>query len=241
VPGGGDANSTLALGEGYVATFSTPTTVTFTGVPGAQIDYAEWPPYALRGFDPATTARQVTATVDGNDVVLVWPQLPEIPVGSGTYQVYASRTPAGLRGDPGVDYNLLATVPATGAPTLAFRHAGALAATPAWYYFVVPVLPVLRRGASTYSVGVVAMGLSGGYSAIGLPLQPYANGTYLVPRVASLLDVGLPGVQWFDLARQDWVAHAAWMPAGTYDTEFAMIMAVQVDATSPTRIVFVGV
>ena len=85
------------------------------------------------------------------------------------------------------------------------------------------------------------MGLSGGYSAIGLPLQPYANGTYLVPRVASLLDVGLPGVQWFDLARQDWVAHAAWMPAGTYDTEFAMIMAVQVDATSPTRIVFVGV
>ena len=240
VPGDGDSNRTLAPGEGYLVAFPAAIPFTFTGVPGAQIDYAEWPPYALKGFDPATTAREVTATAVGDDVVLTWAQLPEIPVGNGTYEVYASRTPAGLRGYPGVDYTLLATVLATGAPTLAFTHVGALATSPAWYYFVVPVLPVYRRGASSYSVGVVAVPLDSGYSAIGLPLRPYANGTYLTARVSSLLGVGVTGVQWFDLVRQDWVAHAAWMPSGIHDTDFVMIMAVQVDATSPTRIVFVG-
>ena len=241
VPGDGDPNRAMRLGEGYVVVFPATTTFTFTGLPAAMIDYARWPPYALAGFDPTSSARAVTATVSGDDVALTWTQLPEIPQGNGTYQVYASTTPAGLRGYPGVDYELLATIPATPAATLSYRHVGALRASPSWFYLVVPVRAVYWRGASTYSVGVVAAALDPGYSAVGLPLQPFANGTYFAPNVSSLSGPGILGTQWFDSARGDWVARAAWMPQGTYDAPFTLIMAVQIDATSPTRIVFVGV
>ena len=241
VPGDGDTDRTLRLGEGYVADVPTPTWVTFVGLPGAMIDYADWPPYPLRGFDPATTAREVTATVAGDDVVLEWTQLPDVPLGNGTYRVHASRTPAGFHGYLGVDYDLLATVDATAAGTLSYTHVGALRASPAWYYRVVPVRATYWRGASTYSVGVAAESVSAGYSAIGLPLQPYANGTYLARTVSYLSGPGVAGLLWFDASRGDWVAHAAWMPPGTYDAPFTMIMAVQVDVAATTRFVFVGV
>jgi hypothetical protein len=90
-------------------------------------------------------------------------------------------------------------------------------------------------------VGVSAITVGPGYAAIGLPLRPYANGTYLTLRVSSLLGPNLTGIQWFDPARGDWVAHAAWMPPGTYDAPFTMVMAVQVDAAVPTRLAFTGV
>jgi hypothetical protein len=242
VPGDGGMDRTLRTGEGYLASFSTRTLVTFTGLPGAMIDYAKWPPYALEGFDPTTTAREVTATTAGNSVVLEWTQIPEIPTGNGTYQVYASRTPSGLRGYLGVDHDLLATVAATPAPRRSFTHAGALGVAAEWYYLVVPVRGVYWRGASTYSIGVVATVLPYRYSAIGLPLQPYANGTYLAPEISSLLATpGILGMQWFDVARQDWIAHPGWMPPGTYDAAFSMIMAVQIDVATPTRVLFTGV
>jgi hypothetical protein len=59
--------------------------------------------------------------------------------------------------------------------------------------------------------------------------------------VSDLLVGGISGGHWFDLSRQDWVAHAAWMTAGTYDTPFVPNMAVQVDVATPTRLTFVGV
>ena len=195
----------------------------------------------MTGFDPATTARGLAATVIGDDVVLTWPSLAEIPPGNGSYQVLASRTPGGLRGYPGMDYELLGTVPATAASTVVYTHVDALGSGSAWYYLVVPVRAVYLRGASTYSVGVIATALGLGYSAIGLPLQPFENGMYVALNVSSLSALGLQNLQWFDLARQDWVAHASWMAAGTYDAPFTMIMAVQVDAAAPIRLAFSGV
>ena len=239
VPGDGDPSRPVRVGEGYIA--AAPSQVTFTGLPGTMIDYAGWPPYALQGFDPATTAREIAVRAVGDDVVLEWTQLPEIPPPNGAYEVRASRTPAGLRGNPGIDYRVLATVPATAAPRRSYMHSGALAASPEWYYMVIPARDQYWRGSSTYSVGVVAADLSPGHAAVALPLRLYENGTYLARSVSSLVNGGVNGVLWFDPSREDWVAHAAWMPPGTYDTLFVMIMAVQIDATSPTRIVFVGV
>jgi hypothetical protein len=120
-------------------------------------------------------------------------------------------------------------------------HSGALANGTQWYYLVVPVRDANWRGSSTYSVGVVAVGLKSGYASVGLPLQPYANGTYLVSSASSLLGPDIRGVVWFDSLRQDWVAHASWMPPGMYDTTLEMVMAVQVSASAPARIVFSGV
>ena len=241
VPGDGDPNRPLILGEGYFGDFSGPTSMTFAGLPGAMIDYAAWPPYPIAGFDPASTARQIAAAVVGDDVVVTWVQIAEVPPGNGTYEVCASRTPAGLRGYPGAGCPLLATVPATTGATLSYTHVSALAASSSWYYQVVPFRAAYLKGASTYSVGVVATTLAPGYSAIGLPLQPFENGTYVARNVSSLSGPGSAGVVWFDPARGDWVAHASWMAAGTYDAPFTMVMAVQVDVAAPTRIVFVGV
>ena len=239
VPGDGDPDRPARVGEGYAVEM--PSRVTFTGLPGATIDYASWPPYPLAGFDPATTARSITASIRGDDVLLTWAEIPGFGSPGAAYEVYFADAPWKLHGRPWTDYRLLATIPATGAGSASTVHAGALAAGPQWFYRAVPVQDGLSRGASTYSAGVFATSVGPGYSAIGLPLRPVADGAYYVPPVSSLLGQNVSGVLWFDLARQDWVAHAAWMSPGTYDAPFTMTMGVQVDVAVPTRITFVGV
>lgn len=241
VPGDGDPDRPLATGEGYVVWHMAAAVFTFTGLPGTVIDHAGWPPYPERGFDPLGTAQGISAQVQGDDVSVAWPQLPDFGPPSGSYLLYASRSRAGLRGFPGLDYTLLATVAATAAPRASYAHSGALMQSPEWYYFVVPIRDVYWRGSSTYSIGVTSTSLPAGYSAIGLPLRPFANGTYSAVQISDLLGTDIRGVEWFDLSRQDWVAHAAWMPAGTYDPPFTMIMAVQVDSEKQARVVFIGV
>jgi parallel beta-helix repeat protein len=241
VPGSGDPGRTLRLGEGYVTTLSTPTMFTFTGLPGAMIDYAEWPPYALAGFDPATTARSIAATVQGDDVLVEWSRIPGFGLPSETYEVYYATMPWKLRGSPWTDYRLLTTVSAQGSGTASVVHTHALLAGSRWSYFVVPVRDGHWRGSSTYSVSVNSIAWGPGYAAVGLPLRPYSNGTYLSPLASSLAVANISGVQWYDTVRVDWTAHAAWMPPGTYDVPLEMVMAVQVCALNPTRIVFTGV
>ena len=241
VPGAGDPGRALRVGEGYVGTFAAPATFTFTGLPGTMIDYAGWPPYALSGFDPDTTARTIYATVSGDDVVVTWGEIPGFALPNETYEVYVASTPSGLRGDPWTDFKLLATIPAKGMGTASVVHAGALLSGTQWFYFVVPVQDSYWRGPSTYSVGVSAISLEPGYGALGLPLRPYASETYVTPDVSSLVVPNITGVLWYDIARGDWVAHAAWMPPGMYDTGLAMVMAIQVSASTPTRVVFTGV
>lgn len=241
VPGSGDADRTLRLGEGYVATFFSSTMFTFTGLPGAMIDYAEWPPYALAGFDPATTAKTITATVQKDDVIIEWNRIPGFGSPNEVYEVYYASESWKLRGSPWTDYRLLATVSARGSGTASAVHDGALLAGPRWSYFVVPVRDGYWRGSSTYSVSINSVALMPGCAAIGLPLQPYSNGTSLSILVSSLAVANVSGVQWYDPVRGDWIAHAAWMPPGMYDVPLEMIMAVQVSASNPTRIVFAGV
>lgn len=241
VPGAGDSTRTLTVGEGYVGTFAVAATFTFTGLPGAMIDYAGWPPYALSGFDPDTTARTIAATAYGDDVVVTWGEIPGFALPNETYEVYAASTPSGLRGDPWNDFKLLATVPARGTGTASVVHAGALLSGNQWFYFIVPVQDSYRRGPSTYSIGVSAISLGPGYGTLGLPFRPYVAGTYVMPDISSLLAPNVTGVLWYDNARGDWVAHGTWMPVGMYDVGLTMVMAIQVSASTPTRVVFTGV
>jgi hypothetical protein len=184
-------------------------------------------------------ARLLSGSLVGDSISLRWPA----PAGFGLgdrYEVRAARSPTGVLGDPGVDYAAF-TVAASGSSQDSFFHNAALSGGGPRYYLVVPLKYGAWRGSSTYSVGVWTETLPSGYQAIGLPLVPWKAGLPIAMNVSDLITSGIVGIEWFSSSRQDWVAHAAWMPAGTYDANFEMIMAVQVDASAPTRIVFVGV
>jgi parallel beta-helix repeat protein len=216
--------SSLELGRGYLAVSSGTGRFTFTGLPAAMIEQCGYPPCPYAGFDPVGGARLLSGSLVGDSISLRWPA----PAGFGLgdrYEVRAARSPTGVLGDPGVDYAAF-TVAASGSSQDSF---------------VVPLKYGAWRGSSTYSVGVWTETLPSGYQAIGLPLVPWKAGLPIAMNVSDLITSGIVGIEWFSSSRQDWVAHAAWMPAGTYDANFEMIMAVQVDASAPTRIVFVGV
>jgi len=235
----GPPSSSLELGRGYLAVSSGTGRFTFTGLPGAMIGQCGYPPCPYAGFDPMGGARLLSASVIGDDISLRWPAPPGFALGD-RYEVRAARAPAGVLGDPGVDYTAF-TVAASGFPQDAYFHNGALSTGGPWYYLVVPLKYGAWRGSSTYSLGVWTETLVPGYQAIGLPLVPWKAGLPIRLNASDLISSEIMGVQWFHSSRQDWVAHAGWMAAGTYDTSFTMIMAVQVDAVAPIRLVFSGV
>jgi parallel beta-helix repeat protein len=236
VPGDGDPDRAMALGEGYSVSFSAPTNFTFTGLPASMIDYGEWPPYPLGGFDPATTARGITATTIGNDVVIEWSEIPGFEPPNGTYQVYYSMTPEGLRGYPGVDYFLLATVPATGLTRATAVHTDALATGAQWYYLVVPMWDMNWRGSSTYSIGVTTVVYEGGSDTFALPLRPMDDHT-LDWYCDAIPDVVGMAYMIFEL----WKYHAKEMPQGVYDVDVLQGEGYQISIDGPSsKFTFVG-
>ncbi len=236
VPGDGNPDRTMILGEGYSVSFSASTNFTFTGLPASMIDYGEWPPYPLGGFDPATTARDITATTIGNDVVIEWSEIPGFEPPNGTYQIYCSKTPGGLRGYPGVDYFLLDTVPATGLPSASAVHTNALLSSAQWYYLVVPVRDVNWRGSSTYSIGVITVVYEEGSDTFALPLMPIYDHTLdwycdAIPDVAGMAY----------MIHELWKYHAKEMPQGVYDVDVLQGEGYQISTVGPSsKFTFVG-
>lgn len=242
VPGQGDRDRQLKMGEGYLVNLSGPVSYTFVGLPASMISYEDSPPLWYAGFGQ-DHAREIWATPFGDDVLISWVQPPGMMSIRDSYKVYCSPTRDGFFGVEGHDYFLLngAPVPAPFQPIANAYHAGALATSRQWYYMVVPRMNSSREGSSSYSIGVFEVDLGVGYSAIGMPLSPYVNGTFMRYNVSALSSPEILGVQWLDPLRNDWVAHAGWMPAGMYDTDFTMVMAVQVSTSAPTGIAFTGV
>ena len=239
VPRGRDAAAPLELGRGYAVSSPGTRRVTFAGLPASMIAHCGFPPCPGAGFDSTGDARDLSASVTGNDVVLRWPGLTGFFLGD-RYEVHTARTPAGVLGDAGVDYTSFSITP-TGLGPQSFSHSGAAASAGAWYYLVVPLEHGGWRGSSSYSFGVWIGAMTPEYDALGLPLLPWSRGMMTQLGVSDLLVGGVSGVQWFDLVRQDWVAHAAWMPPGTYDAPLSMVMAIQVQASVATRMALVGV
>jgi hypothetical protein len=242
VPGAGDPGHRLVLGEGYGVRMADPTSYTFVGLPASMISYEESPPLWYTGFGQADATR-IWATPFDTDVRISWIQPPGMMPMRDSYRVYYSSKRDGFFGFEGLDYLLLGGAPivAPWGPVANAFHSGALSSGHEWYYMVVPFVNNSLQGSGSYSVGVFSTGLGPGYSAIGLPLRPYANGTFLGLNVSFISSANILGVQWLDFARNDWVARQAWMPPGMDDTELEMVMAVQVDASVLTSVVFTGV
>jgi hypothetical protein len=242
VPVPGDPNHRLELGEGYMVRMAISKTHTFVGLPASMISYEESPPLWYAGFGQ-DDARRIWATAFDSDVRVSWIQPPGMMSMRDSYRVYYSPTRDGFFGIEGLDYLLLngAPVIAPWGPIVNVFHAGALSSGREWYYMVIPFVNNSLQGSSSYSIGVFKTDLLTGYSAIGLPLRPFANGTYMDLDVSHILSPGILGVQWFNRTLNDWTAHAAWMPTGMYDTVLVMVMAVQVSADIPARAVFTGV
>lgn len=238
-PVDGEPTTPLEIGRGYAASSQGTRRFTFTGIPASMIAHCGFPPCPGTGFDATGEARNLSASVVGNNVIVRWPGIAGFFL-ADRYEIRAARSPAGVLGDPGVDYTSFVVTPSM-AGQQSFSHSGAAAVPGIWYYLIVPLQHGAWRGSSSYSIGVWIRATSSGYEAIGLPLLPWNGGVSIPMDASDLVVTGVSGIQWFDLTRQDWVAHASWMPPGTYDTPLSMVMAVQIHASVATRIAFVGV
>jgi len=241
VPGPGDPNRPLAVGEGYVARLPAPIPYTFVGLPGSMIKYKDSPPLPYKGFGLDGARLIWASSLSGFDVKLSWVQPSGITPMQDIYRIYYSTKPDGFFGLEGHDYFLRSNFSAPSTPVAEITYLSDLAIENELYYMVVPYINSSLEGSGSYSIGIFGADLASGYSAISLPLRPYENGTYLALDVSTLSNANILGVQWLDANRQDWVGHQAWMPPGMYDTPFVMVMTVQVDTSAPTRIVFTGV
>jgi len=220
VPGAPDVR--LEVGRTYVAS-SPGRLAVFTGLPGTMIRHDE---HAFPGFDPAGSARSLTATVVGADVLVSFERIP----GAASYQVWVSPTRTGFF-DGGA--TLLSTVTAPVSDPVLVTHADALNASSEVYYQVVPLNAGLVAGSSTYSVGVWSR-LYATHDTLALALRPESAVT-----VSWLADTvpGALGVLWLT-ADGTWVPHLAGMPAGVYDAEVPLASGVQVavSATVPASV-----
>jgi len=225
VPGGGDPDTVLSLGNAYLVDRPTAGTFVFTGLPGSMIRFDEMP---FAGFDPAADARSLAAAVSGDDVTLAWSAPGGIGSGDG-YQVWSSPSRTGFfDGD--------AALAGTAAfPATTFTDGGILGSTAEIYYWVVPVNAALGPGTPTYSVGVWVDTFVNS-DTLALPLRPSAPGP-----VSAYADAipGALGILW--LAPSGWwVPHFTAMPAGVYDAAVVLAGGYQVSIVGTVRHAFVG-
>ena len=89
-PGSGDPNMPLEVGRAYVLT-SGGGLIVFTGLPGAMLQFHDG---AFSGYDPASDARSLQATVVGDDVLLSFDAVPGAP--GIDYEVWHSPTRTGF-------------------------------------------------------------------------------------------------------------------------------------------------
>ncbi|HKZ48783.1 MAG TPA: hypothetical protein VJ397_08375, partial [Thermoplasmata archaeon] len=229
VPGAGDPNRRLALGEAFVVNGTAPGLFVFTGLPGAMLQFHD---EGSAGFDPATNARNLTASLVGGDILLRFPR----PAGmaGGSYEVWFSPTRTGFF-DGTASLVGGAAISDPGTPTVIVAHIGALSLGDEIYYLVVPVNAAQERGASTYSLGVWARDFSG-HDTLALPLRPNiarAVSWYvvMVPRVSGVLWLSAGGA---------WVPHATAMPSGVYDALVVLGGGYQITVAGTVRYYFVG-
>jgi len=233
VPGPGDPNAVVGLGEAYLVRRATPGRFVFTGLPAAQLLFDERP---FPGYAPATDARSLVAAVDGNDVDLTFAQAPGITPGVDSYEVWWAATRTGFFDGTA---SLVGGGPLVAPPgaAVAVTHLNALTLSNELYYQVVPVSASLGSGASTYSVGVWTRMFLGS-TTFALPLRPE------VARGVSWYADAIPftqGIVWLTSSGV-WVPHFTAMPAGTYDTAAVLGSGYQIGvrSASPVRFSFVG-
>jgi hypothetical protein len=233
---GANDNINISVGEGYEVNFASPTKYTFTGMPGAMIQYDD---ASFTGFNWSLDARNLTATVEDFGVVILvtlnWTRPARMSEGIDEYNVYYSHTRDGFWGTLGVNYTLLTTKP-VGSEIA--NHAFSPSPGIQFYYMVVPILSTGLIGTSSYSIGVWIADYDQGYDTIGLPLK-LAN-----DRTADWYCYQIPntlGINYYNIVEQRWMWHKTIMPAGAYDIDVVMAEGYQISTTSATKYSFIGI
>jgi len=224
-----DPNAPIILGEGYTVFASASFTYTFTGLPGAMIQYDD---DAFQGFAPTDDVTP-DLSIAGDDVTIYWGQASS--TFGDIYHVYWSTTRAGFWGTLGVDYDLVADIVDDGSLGYFTTHTAALASNPIIYYMIVPENTTGSIGASTYSVGVWRETYTSGYDTFGLPLQPSVSKSLDFYTDNTPDTVGMnfyAGIRWH------W--HKTAMPAGEYDPTAYMGQGFQISTIAATQFDFIG-
>ncbi len=232
---GSTNNVQMKLSEGYQVKFSSQTTFTFTGMPGAMMSFDD--DSGFSGFDPLSEAKNLTVSIQPyGDVNLTWPEPSSMS--DGRYEVYYSHERDGFFKTLDVNYYRI------GSP-IDFRintvtHIGISAENPGTrlYYMVVPFNSSGVRGSSTYSIGIWTESYDQGYDTFGLPLK--LNTTHTMDWYCDAID-NTWGMNYYNVAEQRWMWHKTIMPEGIYDVDVMMGEGYQVSTTSATKFTFVGV
>jgi parallel beta-helix repeat protein len=232
-------NAIVEVGEGYEIAFlgtSIPTRYTFTGLPGAMIMYDD--EIVFSGFDPATEAKSLTASVEPNgDVILTW-QEPTSMVAGDYYEVYYSNTRDGFFGTLGIDYFLACPSINFGTNSTTITGLGAKNPGSRLYFMVVPFNSLGIIGASTYSIGIWTEEYLSGYDTIGIPLKLniYQTTDWYCDNIPDTA-----GINFYIYSQQRWSWHATRMPSGAFDPVMEMADGYQISTSDPTRFTFIGI
>ena len=233
---GAKDNANISIGEGYEVNFTGSTKYTFTGLPGAMIQYIEGP---FKGFNWSSDARSLTASVEDFGVVIAvtlnWARPAGVVEGVDKYHVYYSSTRDGFWGILGINYTRHSTI-TVGTETA--THAFLSSPNIQFYYMVVPELSTGIKGTGTYSTGVWITEYNQEYDTIGLPLKPAS-----IQSVDWYCDAipNVVGMNYYSLLDQRWMWHKTIMYQGAYDTNVVMAVGYQISTTANTKYCFTGI
>jgi hypothetical protein len=233
--GGSINNTEMRLGEGYEIKFQSETTFTFCGLPAAMIRYED----ISCGFDvsPGGNAGELTASVNSvsETVVVKW----EEAMGMGSFDQYLilrSTKRDGFWGAEDVDFIELVTLPFN---VLFYLDEGNATAGSQLYYMIVPLnSSTLKRGSSSYSIGIWTKEFETEYDTFGLPLKLTEDKT------ADWFCDNIPnsvGINYHNSAYQRWRWHSTRMPEGAFDPVLEIAEGYQISTTNVTKFSFIGI
>jgi PKD repeat protein len=234
--GGGVVNNIeMKLGDGYEIQFQDQTNFTFCGMPGAMILYEN----ISFGFDasPGGDAGDLTAQVNSvsETVVLSW-QEPEGMGSLDQYLILRSTKRDGFWGIQGVDFIELATIPYN---VLLYLDEGNATFGSQLYYMIVTInSSTLKRGSSSYSIGIWTKGFQTEYDTTGLPLKLKEDKTadWYCDNIPNCI-----GINYHNPAYQRWRWHSTRMPEGAFDTVLERVEGYQISTSGSTKFSFIGI
>jgi hypothetical protein len=234
--GGGNTNNIeMKLGEGYQVKFSSKTTYTFTGMPGAMILYND--DILFSGFNSDSEAKNLSVSMEPNgDVTLTWQEPASMGFGD-RYEVYYSNTRDGFFGTLGNDYDLACPSFGFGNNTTTISGLGANDPGARLYFMVVPFNNLGIRGASTYSIGIWTEEYLAQYDTFGIPLKlsNYKTADWYCDNIPDTV-----GINYFISNQERWGWHSTRMSAGAFDPIMVLAEGYQISTSSSTKFTFIG-
>jgi hypothetical protein len=232
---GNTNNIQMNLGEGYEVKFNDQINHTFTGMPGAMINYDD--DIGFVGFDHIAEANSLSVSIESNgDVNITWQEPSGMKAGD-RYKIFHSNTRDGFFGTFGIDY--YTTSPAIDFGKNYFTHIGAMANNPGTrlYYMVIPFNSTGFMGSGTYSIGIWTEEYLYQYDTFGIPLKLSNNYTadWYCDQIPNSV-----GINYHNDLAQRWDWHSARMPKGAYDPILMMTEGYQISTSNATKYSFIG-